>query len=178
VTSAEHFRYCPYCRHELGKYQDFQRACPGCGAELYDNVAACAGVFLLNDQDHVLLTTRAEPPYQGSYGIPGGFCSPGESALDTTLREVQEETGLTDFEVLDFIGSFPDRYGDTGSHTLALLFVGRLHSGKAVAADDAASLEWVDLFSLPDSTFADSFPNTREAIKALRVWHSQKGSLR
>jgi hypothetical protein len=34
------------------------------------------------------------------------------------------------------------------------------------------------LFNLPDSTFADSFPNTREAIKALRVWHSHKESTR
>ena len=51
-----------------------------------------AAAVILNDEGHILLVKQ-------SYGrlnweIPGGGAEPGESIVETVLREVREETGL------------------------------------------------------------------------------------
>ena len=38
--------------------------------------------------------------------IPGGTIEPGESLEAATIREAEEETGLTDLRVISFLGSF------------------------------------------------------------------------
>jgi 8-oxo-dGTP diphosphatase len=178
MTAVEHFKYCPYCRTDLGAYRSYMRKCPHCGAEIYENVAATAGIMLLNDERHLLVSRRGIEPNKGAYGLIGGFVEPGETALDTAMRELHEETGLRaeDVEVLDFVGSFWDQYGEGGSHTLNLLFVGRQLSGEPVAGDDVGALEWYDIFHLPMTAFAESFKNTREALVALQDWYETRGS--
>ena len=46
---------------------------------------------LINQEQHVLLITRAKPPYQGIYAFPGGFVDYGEDPEDTCLRKLKEE---------------------------------------------------------------------------------------
>ncbi len=36
--------------------------------------------------------------------VPGGRCDDGEKVEDTLRREVQEETGITDLQILEFLG--------------------------------------------------------------------------
>lgn len=43
--------------------------------------------------DDVLLLHRAKPPNQGLWNGVGGKCQPGETPLQSVLREVAEETG-------------------------------------------------------------------------------------
>jgi ADP-ribose pyrophosphatase YjhB (NUDIX family) len=177
MTAVEHFKYCPYCRAELGKYQQYTRTCPECQAVIYENVAATSGIMLLNDDHHVLVSRRGVEPNKGAYGLIGGFVEPGETALATALRELGEETGLQpeDVELLDFVGSFWDQDGEGGSHTLNLLYAGRLLSGEPKPGDDVAALEWYDIFHLPMTAFADSLKNTREALTALQDWYEAGG---
>lgn len=42
----------------------------------------------------VLFIKRNNHPYQGKWALPGGFCHPEESILETAHRELQEETGV------------------------------------------------------------------------------------
>ncbi len=42
----------------------------------------------------VLLGRRKTPPSAGSWAFPGGRTLPGETALETGLRELAEETGI------------------------------------------------------------------------------------
>lgn len=46
--------------------------------------------------------------------IPGGRCDPNESVEQTLRREVNEEVGITQFDIIDFIGEVPGaKEGDT-----------------------------------------------------------------
>jgi 8-oxo-dGTP pyrophosphatase MutT (NUDIX family) len=47
--------------------------------------------------------------HAGHWGFPKGHANPGESALEAACREFVEETGISDFEVLDQV-SFLEKY--------------------------------------------------------------------
>ncbi len=49
---------------------------------------------LIHRGDELLLQNRIKKDWQG-WAIPGGHVEPGESIVDSVIREMQEETGLT-----------------------------------------------------------------------------------
>ncbi len=60
-----------------------------------DDLAAAASVCLFQPVTRqVLLGRRLVGAWPGYWSFPGGRCEPGESALDTALRELTEETGV------------------------------------------------------------------------------------
>jgi 8-oxo-dGTP diphosphatase len=63
-------------------------------SEYPKHIIVGATCYLLRD-DRVLLIERARDPYAGYWSAPGGKCEHGESPVDTVIREMHEETGLT-----------------------------------------------------------------------------------
>jgi len=51
-----------------------------------DGVITCAG--------HVLMVKRRMAPGKGQWALPGGFVNPGETLLESTIREIKEETSI------------------------------------------------------------------------------------
>ena len=49
---------------------------------------------MIKDGDKYLLQNRVKKDWQG-YTFPGGHVEPGESIVQSVIREVKEETGLT-----------------------------------------------------------------------------------
>ncbi|CAM3148358.1 MutT/nudix family protein [Paenibacillus lupini] len=60
------------------------------------------GAIICNDNNEILLQKRGD---RNAWGFPGGAMELGESAAETAVREVLEETGLT-VEVEHLIGVY------------------------------------------------------------------------
>src|ERR1700678_1052971 len=59
----------------------------------------------------VLLIQRGNPPFAGSWALPGGFVEKGEQVVQAAPRELAEETGLRiDASSLELLGVY-DRAG-------------------------------------------------------------------
>ncbi len=99
----------------------------------------------------IVLIRRDNPPYQGSFALPGGFVEIGETVENAAAREAQEETGLV-IDLLGLIGIYSDPGRDPRGHVVSAAYLsrgmGELHSGS-----DARSAEVVPLNNLPKLAF-------------------------
>ncbi len=77
---------------------------------------------MVDDAGRVLLARRAHDPDAGLWDTLGGFLDEDEHPLDGLRREIREEAGAA-IEVLDFVGAYPDRYGDGEDAPVALNLV-------------------------------------------------------
>ena len=104
-----------------------------------------AVVAVVLREDEVLLVRRANPPYVGYWGFPGGKIEAGETIEAAAVRELAEETAvraeagrvLTAFDVLDHDGN-----GRLVRHFVLIAVLCRWISGEPVAADDALEARW------------------------------------
>ena len=101
-----------------------------------------ADCVVLDGKARVLLIRRANPPFQGQYALPGGFVDVGECVEDACRRELLEETGVKAGK-LRLVGVYSDPARDPRGHTVAVVYLTRVRSEKAVAGDDAAAVEWI-----------------------------------
>ncbi len=65
------------------------------------------GITLINDAREILIGERIEHP--GAWQMPQGGMEPGETVEDAFFRELLEETGITDAEIL-MVYTEPIRY--------------------------------------------------------------------
>ena len=94
---------------------------------------------LVSRPGQVLLQNRVKKDWQG-YALPGGHVEPGESIVDSVIREMEEETGLTIFEPkLCGIKQFPIENG----RYVVFLFKTDRFEGELVSSGEGA-MEWVD----------------------------------
>ncbi|MFA7662787.1 MAG: NUDIX domain-containing protein [Patescibacteria group bacterium] len=116
------------------------------------NIIKTVGVLLFID-NKVLLVRHGEMAehLNNTYGVPAGRIEPGESSIETAVRELFEETGLkTTFENLTQI---PKIYTatierKTGINTFHLeTFLCNNWSGKLRATDETIP-EWINLDKL------------------------------
>jgi 8-oxo-dGTP diphosphatase len=101
--------------------------------------------------DGIVLIRRENPPYRGSYALPGGFVEVGETVEEAVRREAKEETGL-DITLLKLVGVYskPDR--DPRGHIVSVCYLawGR---GEISAGSDASSAEVFGPEELPPLAF-------------------------
>ena len=113
--------------------------------------AVLAPVFERNGEDWLLFVVRRADlrTHAGQVAFPGGRAEPGESPLQTMLREVGEELGLPDREVR-VLGGLPSRTSSSGFRVHA--FVGRIPDPALLQPDPA---EVARLLALPWSLLRD-----------------------
>jgi len=102
----------------------------------------------------VLLIRRKHEPFAGMWAFPGGFVDEGETLEQAARRELQEETGLS-VKRLTQLYAAGDPGRDPRGWTVCVLFLARVKpkDAKAVAADDAAEVEWHFLDDPPPMAF-------------------------
>jgi 8-oxo-dGTP diphosphatase len=103
----------------------------------------------------VLFVKRGRPPFQGMWALPGGFVEPTETVAQAAVRELREETSLTDVAVEE-LGCFskPGRDPRGWVVTIAhLAVVPERVIADARAGDDAADTAWLDLETGVDGAF-------------------------
>jgi 8-oxo-dGTP diphosphatase len=110
-----------------------------------------AVVFGLDDQDlKVLLVQRDLEPFLGKWALPGGFVRVGESLEDAVLRELREETGISQvfLEQLYTFGA-SDRDPRERVVTVAYYALVKLSDHRVKAATDARDAAW---FAVSETT--------------------------
>ena len=100
----------------------------------------------------VLLTERTQhlPSHAGQIAFPGGKTDPGETSLETALREAHEEIGLNAqfIEPLGYLEPYR-----TGTGFIVTPVVALINSGYTVVANDD---EVADVFEVPLAFLLDS----------------------
>jgi len=136
---------------------------PGASAIIFDNA-----------RQMVLLTRRSD---NGRWCLPGGGMDPGESAAETCVREVLEETGL-DVRVTKLVGVYtsPDimvEYADGNRiQPVAFSFEAEVIGGKLRLSDETTEygyvaieeLEAFDLMEHHRQRIEDSLQNQKAAF--------------
>jgi bifunctional NMN adenylyltransferase/nudix hydrolase len=120
-----------------------------------DTVVRCA--------NRILLIQRGQPPGVGLYAVPGGFIEQRETAYQSALRELREETRLSllaSTMTASLRGSavfdHPDRSQRGRTITHAFYFdLGDRELPEIAADDDAQSAQWVPMEHL--TTLEDQF---------------------
>lgn len=129
-------------------------------------------IFMPMDKKYlILLVKRSAEPFQGHFALPGGFCEIDESLEQAAIRELQEETGLSEIPLTQ-IHTFSDPDRDPRGRIISTCFAGRLASldqQEPEAASDALEVGWFALDKLPELAF-DHQQIINTAAEAFLSW--------
>src|SRR5262245_52006057 len=103
----------------------------------------------------ILLIQRRNPPFKGSWALPGGLVEPDEDLDVCARRELEEETGVTglpleQFHTFGAVGRDPRGRFVTAAYG-TLLPADRIRPPRA--GSDAAGIGWFAVDDLPNLAF-------------------------
>jgi 8-oxo-dGTP diphosphatase len=98
-------------------------------------------VFIINENNEVLLGLRNSTLGNNTWAPPGGKLDKFESFENCIIREAKEETNL-DIEELNFIGITNDIMKDNDCHYVTLFFSANKYKGKVQRMEPEKCLEW------------------------------------
>lgn len=110
-----------------------------------NSIVVAVTVFVLDDQDRVLLIRRTD---NGLWALPGGGQDLGEYIAETAARETREEAGI-DVEVIDIVGIYTNpnhvvEYSDGEvRQQFSICFRARYLGGEPTTSDESAEVHWI-----------------------------------
>ncbi len=137
----------------------------------YPRPSVTVDIVLLLDAlpcPQVLLVRRKNPPFRNLWALPGGFLEMDESLQESALRELHEETGISDVKLTQ-IGAFGNPNRDPRGRVITIAYLGIVKSEqqKAVAGSDASEVAWFSTSDLPELAF-DHNDILKKALKELK----------
>ena len=107
-----------------------------------------------SDTLDVLLIQRKHPPFEECWALPGGFIEMEEPLEASALRELAEETGVTDVALTE-VGVFgaPSRDPRGRVITIAYATVVEKSTLNVEAGSDASEVAWFSNTDLPKLAF-------------------------
>jgi 8-oxo-dGTP diphosphatase len=103
----------------------------------------------------VLLVQRGQPPFLGSWALPGGFVNIDEPLEAAARRELEEETGIVGF-LLNQERVYGDPQRDPRGRVISVAYSVILPREKwhlASPGSDAENLRWFPVNNLPSLAF-------------------------
>ena len=149
-----------------------------CGRKHWGHNGA-AGVLLARRDDatgrvtHVVRQQRALWSAEGgTWGIPGGAISDGETAIEGALRESFEEANITSQDI-DVVGAYCENHGNW-CYTTVFAFEKLGHSVNPCAHDDESmEIKWVPIDDVPKlkllTAMRTDWPSFRARLDSLAV---------
>lgn len=112
------------------------------------------GLDLDQEALRVMLIERDLKPFRGMWAIPGGFVRKGESLETAALRELREETGITDV-YLEQLYTFGEPERDPRGWVISVAYYALVSPDKhsVVASTDARRAQWFPVTHLPRLAF-------------------------
>jgi ADP-ribose pyrophosphatase YjhB (NUDIX family) len=152
--------------------EDAALECASCSYRYYHSAVA-AVVGIVQHEDKIIITRRANDPGKGLLAIPGGFVEHGETLEQTLVRELHEELNL---DVTDpvYLASFASQYlfGDVLYQTAVAYFVVTdADITNARAADDIDHFQLVKPDDIDGSTLA--FEADKMALLRYHDWRTR-----
>lgn len=163
------YSYCPNCGTKLTTIHAGDDGmvpyCEPCKKRWFDSFQSCVIVLTYNEFDEMVLA-RQEYLSDKYTSITSGYMTPGETAEETAMREVEEELGLN-LETLEYAGTYWFGARDMLMHG----FIGFTHKKAFVLSEEVDSAEWVPALDAPKTMFPDGPGNSAYAIyrKFLRM---------
>ncbi len=116
----------------------------------------------------VLLIQRAKAPFEEHWALPGGFVEMDENLEQAALRELAEETGITNL-FIEQLYTFGEPGRDPRGRVISVAYYAlvNLSEHPVKAASDASRVKWFEIDSLPPLAF-DHDVILRVAINRLR----------
>lgn len=123
----------------------------------YAHPAVTTDVVLFTIRDEklqLLLIRRRNPPFQGQWALPGGFLDMDEDLADCALRELKEETGISDV-YLEQLCTFGRPERDPRERVISVAYYGLVPSESMTLRPDTDATEaaWFALKALPELAF-------------------------
>ncbi|MGC8460978.1 MAG: NUDIX hydrolase [Candidatus Dormibacteria bacterium] len=148
------------------------------GYEAPAGITAEPVVFALVEGElTVLLVRRIHEPYQGMWGLPGGFVGYGEAPEDTAQRKLTEKTAVGQI-YLEQLKSYASPGRDPRGWIVAIAYLALIpaHNLHGHEADERVLRDagkWWPVDSLPDLAF-DHDAMIRDGVDRLRgkLWYS------
>lgn len=108
----------------------------------------------------------------GTWGIPGGAISDGETAIEGALRESFEEANITSQDI-DVVGAYCENHGNW-RYTTVFAFEKPGHSVNPCAHDDESmEIKWVPIDDVPKlkllTAMRTDWPSFRARLDSLAV---------
>jgi len=107
----------------------------------------------------------------GKWDLPKGKMEEGESREESAIREIEEETGLKNVELLDFINTtyhiYTERNGDRVlkyTHWFAMNFDGK-DTSKPQIEEGITEVAWKNTSQIENEVFPSTFKNIKLIIK-------------
>lgn len=144
-------RYCPTCGAKLNDDIELTaKRCSSCGRQIFPRITP-AVIVLVSRNDSILLVQHLLR-IQNIWACVSGFVEAGETAEQTVVREVKEETGIL-IENVRYVGSqswpFPDQ--------IMLAYRAEYKSGDIKPREgEIKDARWFNKNSLPDIPQAGS----------------------
>ncbi len=102
----------------------------------------------------VLMIRRAKEPFRHCWALPGGFVDMDENLERSALRELEEETGVTNV-FIEQLYTFGEPGRDTRGRTVSVAYYALVNLAEhpVKAASDAQEARWFEIDQLSDLAF-------------------------